>query len=372
VSLAKTLHSIRWGIVVANLHIRQLNPHLDSGDAPLLLADEHVEPRHSATFVSVSSHGFGGTNVNLQLFGGVEEDLRPPPEPTPEELRRKITYWPAGGGHMSSEGRPRRGYFITGSWNCWEPEQMQDEGEGVHCFTLTLGENCWEQFQLMIDANHEKMLYPPFYGAPKGTSILGPTPSEEVGRAGTWAIDARGRSRVSQVENGAITDAGEQAGAPALEDPDEGRPGDRYKVCLHVAGKWRTVTWSKVAAPEGESSALMPATTGRYFISGAWNAWEFEEMTADASVPGLFTVEVTMQRHGGTDFQIVRNKDWSQAFCPSVASAGPEAQVNGPDDAHNSLSWRIDGGVGETFKIEFQRTQEGSSDVKRVSWRKVS
>jgi len=367
VSLAKTLHSIRWGIVVSNQHLRQLNPHLDIGEAPLLLADEHLEYRNSASFVSISSHGFGGTNVNVQLFGGVEEDLRPAPEPTPEEFRPKLTYWPAGGGHPSSENRPRKGFFITGSWNCWEPEQMLDEGEGVHSFTVILGDNRWEQFQLMIDASAEKILYPPFYRAPKGTEIMGPTPSEDVGRGGTWLIEARGAAGLPQLPNGAITEAGEGQAVT----PDEGQPGDRYKVCLHTAGKWRTVTWSKVEATEGESAALSTVPVARYYVAGSWNGWGLEEMTADASTPGLYTLEVCLTKYG-TDFQIVRNKDWSQAFCPMVASAGPEAEIYGPDDTQGNLCWHIDAGIGTTIKIEFQRTWDESSDVKRVSWRSIS
>mmetsp|Transcript_40600 Transcript_40600/g.130623 ORF Transcript_40600/g.130623 Transcript_40600/m.130623 type:complete len:1023 (+) Transcript_40600:67-3135(+) len=368
VSLSKALYAVRWGINVGNVHLRQLNAHLDIGDWPLLLQDETLERRNQAVFAGVSSHGFGGTNVNLMIYGGVDEETRPAPEPLAEELRPRLSYWPAGGGHLPSESRPRKGFFVIGTWNSWEPEQMLSQGDGCHSLEISLGENRWEQFQILIDSSDEKLLYPSFYKAPKGTEVMGPARSDEVGRSGTWLIDARGSSETALTES-AAGDTAEQVALSA----DMGQRGDRYKISLHVAGKWRAVTWTKVeaTAEASSASAIVSARPGKYHVAGAWNDWDFDEMVADASTPGLHSLEVTLTR-SAMHFQIVRNKDWSQTFFPVEAMAGSDAAIHGPDDRHDSLSWQIDGKLGDTFKIEFQRSFEGGSDVKRVSWRKVS
>jgi len=375
-SFGKMMFAIRWGIFVPNVHLRQLNPHLDIKDAPLVLPDENVEPRQQAIFGGVSSYGFGGTHVHMHLYGGVDEELRPPPQPMPEEFRPRLTYWPGGGGTLDSASRPRKGFFIAGTWNGWEPEPMKDESEGRHGFTVTMGENGWEQFHLLIDGSKSKILHPHFYKAPKGTEVAGPAEFDEVGRSKTWLIDCRGASAAPAADPaaGAVAEADAAAVAipgAALGGADAGRPGDRYHICLHVAGKWRTVTWSKLQA-ESDEGAIVAAPLGTYYVAGDFNDWAFEPMSADPSVRGLFTFEVTLSRFGGCEFQIVRNKDWTQTVCPLVPHAGPDVAVHGPDDRFEGYNWHMDGKPGDAFKIEFQRTAvDGADDVKKVSWAKV-
>lgn len=267
VSMVKMMHSIKWGIVTANVHLRQLNPHLQLDECPVLLGDEHLEQRSTDTFAGVTAHGWGGTNVHIQCFGGRDEGVRLPPQPTPEPLRPRLAYWPAGGGDLGGVNRPRRGYFLVGSWNNWEPtQQMESEGDGCFGATIVLEpvHNGTCLFQIWIDGSNEKVLHPYHeddnrelarsgYGF-EGSEVHGPS-RDEFGDLGSWGIQPE--VSVDEHQAGAapaaLVDAG--AGEGGLQklaaDSPEGAElaavlPNRYRVRLHVAGKWRTVTWSKV------------------------------------------------------------------------------------------------------------------------------
>eukprot|EP00913_Durusdinium_trenchii_P029999 g28112.t1 len=292
-SLIKTLHSIRWGIVCANNHLNQLNPHLDLSSCPLLMCTEPTEQKLSAVFMGVSAWGFGGTNVHMHCYGGVDEEIRLPPEPTPQELRprsgsrppsrqvdantvmrRQLSYWPSGGGDLGSMSRPRRGFFIIGSWSSWtEPEAMedricepgpmgmdgvidgrpsrkapslrsvglgQDEGDGCYGYTLVLGDERWEQFQLLIDNNYAKVLHPRRF------------------KESTWLVD--GRPFTAQIrpiaDSQGSSALAERPSPMEYKNEDEGMPGQRYRIRLHIAGKWRTVTWAKLEGSGSGPAAL--------------------------------------------------------------------------------------------------------------------
>jgi len=368
-SLIKTFHSIRWGIVCGNNHLNQLNPHLDISSCPLLMCTEPSEQKLSAVFVGVSSWGFGGTNVHLHCYGGVDEEIRLPPEPTPQELRPRLSYWPSGGGDLGSMSRPRRGFFIIGSWSGWtEPEPMEDEGDGCYGYTLVLGDTRWEQFQLLIDNSYSKVLHPQRYKAPKGTEVFGPTRQEEVMQDSTWFVD--GRPNNTQIR--AITAS---AGATALATPepltftneDEGLPGQLYRIRLHIAGKWRTVTWAKAKeAPQGLLALKGPEA--KYYVAGSWNNYRFEEMTAVSD--GTYTCEVSLSS-GPNRFQITRNGDWHQAIFPVSPNAGPTVEIEGPSDGKDR-HWLVSATAGEKLKITFQRTIDASGSSKmKVLWEKL-
>lgn len=384
-ALIKTIYSIRWGISPPNVHLGQLNPHLDLQSCPVLLATEPLEQKISAVFIGVSSHGFGGTHVHMHCYGAVDEEMRPPPEPTPEELRPRLSYWPGGGGDLGSMNRPRRGFFIAGTWTNWEPEQMEDEGDGCYGHTLTLGENRWEQFQLRIDGSDMKVLHPQSYKATKGTEVFGPVRSEEVETDFTWLIDGRGSQALQISAPSEATDLAKAStstlAVPGTVDSlgkvvpfgheDKGLPGDKYRVRLHIAGKWRTVTWSKIEAQAPNAQLALQAPLAKYYVAGSWSGYSFEEMSPDDYRPGLFVTEVTLKGSGG-QFQIVRNADWHQTIYPVSPNAGPSVPGRGPDDRVEGQTWLISGALSDRYRIEFMRTWENDKEVLQVSWSAAS
>lgn len=372
-ALMKTLYSIRWGTTSPNIHLNQLNPHLELQSVPVTMGLEVLDQGNNSVFIGVSSYGFGGTHVHMHCYGSVDEEIRPPPEPTPEDLRPRLAYWPSGGGDLGSMNRPRRGFFILGTWNSWQPEQMEDEGEGCYGFTLVLSENRWEQFQLCIDGSDKKILHPSTYKAAKGTEVVGPVRLDEAEKVNSWFLDARdrGEQRLQlKAAPGTVATVEDLGSVVEWGSEDRGLPGDRYRIRLHIAGKWRTVTWAKLEEAS-TTLALPPATAGRYFVAASWSGYSFEEMSPDESTPGLHTLEVTL-RSGGGNFQIVRNADWHQTIYPSQQHAGPEVPGCAPDDRREALSWFLSGMPGDVFKIEFQRSVSPQGrEAFKVSWTTV-
>jgi len=169
-----------------------------------------------------------------------------------------------------------------------------------------------------------------------------------------------------------------------VETMDSGVPGDRYKISLRVAGRFRAVTWHKLgdgadavetledgSTPEAPQ-ALAPAEpvedTGTYYVVAGWNMWSFsQKMMKDDGSPGTHYLEVKMLWDGG-DFQIVRDGDWSQAFHPEAAGALDGSSVEGPDDYFHGLNYYLNGTAGDVFRIEFQRTFDEGQEIRALSW----
>jgi len=364
-NFVKSLYSTQWGCVTPNVHLSTANPHMDAFDQPCALASDCLEYKMQTAFAGVMARGFGGSNVYLLGWGQID-DKKLPPMPSPS-LEDQIYFWPGGGGSLEKESLPERAYKIVGTWSRWsEAHTMEVEEEGVYGFTITLGENRWEQFQIWLDGDPTRALHPGVQKALKGVPVWGP---EESVNGFNWLVDGRG----DLFSYGAAEDDA-AAVEPPPQGPDTGFPGDRYRIRLYIAGKWRTVSWEKVqpSAEDGGQLPVQQLPAGTYFIAGRWNGWQCEEMIKDDAAPGLWYFDVTFTGYG-EEFQIVRNSDWSQVFYPNMpgASETDAVEVLGPDDMGHDLNWYIKGTPGQVFRVEFQRMVDGAKDEKKVSWREV-
>mmetsp|Transcript_80532 Transcript_80532/g.249869 ORF Transcript_80532/g.249869 Transcript_80532/m.249869 type:complete len:870 (+) Transcript_80532:3-2612(+) len=170
---------------------------------------------------------------------------------------------------------------------------------------------------------------------------------------------------------------------------DTGVAGDRYRIQLRVAGRWRAVSWLKLGEgadavetlEDGSTPELPPALAvaatgpvednGCYYVVAGWNQWSLQEkMKKDVDTPGLHYLEVKMLWDGG-DFQIVRDGDWSQAIHPEVAGALDGSSIAGPDDYSHGLNWHLGAAAGDVMRIEFQRSFEEGQEAQTISWSKV-
>jgi len=372
-NFVKSLYSTQWGCVTPNVHLSTANPHMDAFDQPCALASDCLEYKMQTAFAGVMARGFGGSNVYLLGWGQID-DKKLPPMPSPS-LEDQIYFWPGGGGSLEKESLPERAYKIVGTWSQWsEAHTMEVEEEGVYGFTMILGENRWEQFQIWLDGDPTRALHPGEPKALKGVPVWGP---EESDLGCSWLVDGRGDLFAHGIAP--LADAVGQDGG-AVEPPkglDAGVPGDRYRIRLYIAGKWRTVSWEKVQPSDededGGELVVPRIPAGKYFIAGRWNGWQCEEMTKDDTSPGLWYFDIAFRGYG-EEFQIVRNSDWSQVFYPNMpgASETDAVEVLGPDDMGHDLNWYIKGTPGQTFRVEFQRMVEGATDEKKVSWRKLT
>lgn len=352
----KTLYSSQWGSATPNVHLRQANPHVDAFDTPCCLSSECVEYRMSATFLGVMSRGFGGSNVYILAWGQMSDEVRPLAE-KPTEV--DIHFWPGGGGDLSKEQAPQSCYKIVGTWGVWQnPQTMEEESEGIFAQTVMLGENRWEKFQIWLDGDSARRLHPNQPRAVKDTPAVGP---EEVAPTLSWMIEGRGPpSDPAKLE---LHDP--SSAASCRDNPDEGVPGDQYRVRLHVVGKWRSVSWEKLSV---EPSAWL-VQAGRYYIVGDWNGWQPQEMEHLESSPGAFYFDLRLRRFR-ENFHILRDGDWDQTLYPANGTGSPagSTEVLGPDDLGITSPFVVFGKPHEVYRVELIRRVHERDDFKRVSW----
>lgn len=186
-----------------------------------------------------------------------------------------------------------------------------------------------------------------------------------------WAIDATSMV-MPVVDNSALASQGGSSVVPATSEEewatrDKGYPGDVYRVKLMVAGGYRAICWKKESSgTEDDKKEAM--ASGKYYLTGPFNNWDFTRMEASEKTPGLFFLKVPAGIFRSIDFQVVRNKDFDQIFVPPeptgpAPSASETQAVRDPTGAHNY--WQIACSPMETFQVEFTRTSENGGSL---SW----
>jgi len=364
-SLIKTMYEQKASFVCPTLHLREMNPYIsyDYGDAdqeqPVHFSVEVMPYPYRTSLTAVSAQGFGGTIGSAVLTGWAELLSQPRQIEKPQAL----TFWPGGGGKLQDSATPQVGYSIIGSWNGWATaEHMEVESDGVYEYTVTLGVNGSEQFRIILDGDYSKVLYPGVQYATSGDVVYGPVETEEMEGVQDcfWSIEGWGPEGASAL--------------PALEDGSKAAPpspiGDKYRVRLQVAGKWRVVTWERI--PDYVAKAplaqlmLDGLIQGSYSLTGPFNGWQFEEMSLE---DGWHCGQVKIEKAEDAHFVVVRNKDMNQSFYPNYAVEGG---VHGPNQfAVIASPFELPGVPGDVFRIKFQRTGAEGADDKRISFAKV-
>mmetsp|Transcript_29945 Transcript_29945/g.54545 ORF Transcript_29945/g.54545 Transcript_29945/m.54545 type:complete len:905 (-) Transcript_29945:110-2824(-) len=249
-SIFKVVGMMQSMVVPSSLHLRRLNPVLDLGNAAVIIASENTASRlSSSSFVGITAKGWGGTSAHIIMWGQRLERLT-----QPAAKQEAIAFWPAGGGDLPGRSKPRKGYYIAGSWNNFEPILMEPDAKGVHKHRLILSEDGFASFHILLDGDTERVLHPGHAEGARGGLVLGPDSSVAAGANG-WIIDGRttymqrqrfddGVRAFDYLLDSDATDAGD-ALVP-VSSLDQGLPGDSYEVSVCISGKYRMVTWSRV------------------------------------------------------------------------------------------------------------------------------
>lgn len=388
-ALVRACLTVQKAVHGPQLHLRQLcslgavEDEEEDVELPPLLATEALPSSSLQQTLGISSFGNSGTNVQMVLMGS---------SPQPQDTLQKGTelrWFPA-----TLPETTETSYHVIGSFNCWEePLKMEVESKGVYGFTMVLGENRWETFQIWEDGDPDKVLHPGSHWADMEASVLGPSRQAVCGRYATWRISGKPTkvrllnedqaqemgvgtcaeemlSYAGDVEIRMLTafpgDYMPEGGEIPVVDQDEqllGMPGDRYRVLLRLGGKYRRVEWRKLT-----TTVPQALRASSYYIAGDFNFWEFQPMQEEEASAGSkarsFFTEVKL-RSSEDVFQVVRNKDWDQAFYPQADTQN----LRGPDGYGVAKGWRLPGKAGDVFRIHFRRTLPSSGvDDKSVSW----
>lgn len=250
-----------------------------------------------------------------------------------------------GSANLEPDGSPHT-YQIVGTWSRRTPQEMMRNSDGSWSFEFALGENRWEEFYVTQDGDSTKRIYP---HEKKGLLTSVPVGPHSGGSDHYWCVDGRDRVDV-----------------PAEQI---GMPGDVYRITF----RWKSlkeITWSKM---KGEVGDFAPS---QYYIVGSWADFEPVEMKPDsAKRKGWHSTEVQMTSLG-IQFLLLRNDDPAQIIAPvppkrEDKTCGKFAPILGPDP-HGKAHWKVDGRLGEVYKISFFRDPEDSDPAgMRMTWTRV-
>jgi len=238
-----------YGEGTPNCHLNCLNPHLDMTGFPGIMTTENITFRAEASFNSVLSFGFGGTNACATVWGvnqmtsrgvGTNKDLyslfirkmqdAPPQELTivgddwedwemggPDKDARfndvfeveldpdgVVSYW------KKDKEVPDLGssYFLTGTFNDWRYDEMEADPNvpGLYFSTIRIATNVEEEFQVVAGQDPKMTFHPSNRTALKSASVRGP---EETKRENCWCVRGgkgeRYRVEFYRSETGAAT-----------------------------------------------------------------------------------------------------------------------------------------------------------------------
>jgi len=386
-SILQTMQSNQYGVAAPNCHLKQMNPHIDAWDQPMNFLTEMLEFEMRSTYSASFARSLSGMNACGLTWGRVDRTLVTLPS-KPRE-RTQVVFWPGGGGRLDGAAgqQPRKGFHIAGTFTSWQPEPMEMEVAGVYGYTVILSDNRWEEFQIWVDGDSKKCLFPEEDKAPKQTKVSGPNRAPP-GRC--WRIEGRTWTVPTSslpALTGAPGDGGELVatdGTALVEvgGVDRGLIGAKYRVRLHIAGRFRMVDWERLSGKTVSSEvpaaleAALALPESEYFISSDFCDWGLAPMAKAASSDpqkSTYAFEVHLLRQGG-EFQIVQNRDWGRVLYPSTdyASSARPQDVEGPDCESGGRAWLLDGMPGDVFTIEFLRDRTNARDHKQVTWTKTS
>jgi hypothetical protein len=357
----QVMRTLKKGNMRPMVHLNVLNPHIphDDDENTLTFLTETLEFRQRAAFTGIMGYGTGGSNAFATLCGEMREDLNYAKASYGNAAagQHGITYWQGGGGQLPQAAQPRRDYYIMGTMSNWEPQVMTTRRgrEDRITYTLTLGENRWEMFQICLDGDPKRCLYP---GSAMG-AVEGP--EDNVDRQNSWILD--GRPGYVWTEGGEMEE---------IHNADTGLIGATYNIILRICGEFRTVEWEKVEMTEKDQEAISEAalkgSEADYFLY-TFSGDELFKMSKDSSAPGRYDCVVRLDKPL-MFFQIVRSEDWSQVIYPAEPAAASDTAVCGPDpyEVAQNFAWHVEGRRKGAFRIHLERTSERGKDSIRVWW----
>uniref|UniRef100_A0A7S2QPL8 Ketosynthase family 3 (KS3) domain-containing protein n=1 Tax=Zooxanthella nutricula TaxID=1333877 RepID=A0A7S2QPL8_9DINO len=210
-----------YGEGAPNAHLNCLNPHLDMDGFPGIIVSEGVVWKGEASFNSVLSFGFGGTNACATVWGSNNMTSRalaskdtyqvmlkriqdapqqqvtitgddweeweidfPIKDPKPSD-RWDVEIDEDGMVTYIKQDLQSRNfgdeYFLTGTFNNWshDPCMADSTVEGLHVGDITIGPSGYEEFQVVADQDNKKKFYPETrHCALKSALVHGPGEAE--------------------------------------------------------------------------------------------------------------------------------------------------------------------------------------------------
>jgi len=329
-------------VACPNVHLRILNPHIDSHAYPVLFTSDLMDQGKSSGFFGVSSFGFGGSNARGDIWGWAQAGiLKPKNAPkftaTHSRLGRRTNCPGAGEGGVETNGSTclEGGYWtgspfgefalcIQGTWDGWATSNMMvDNSEGVRQWSFRLGDTKIEEFKINCEHSSGLCIFPDRIRAGPDALILGP------GLAPTghsWVVDMR--------------------------DDTSTPVGTTFVISFwwDSEAKAKRISWE----PAGDKVSLPPAQEPKHFyqVMGSWTAWTLADMRPVDGEDGSWEIACKIGATGEELFQVVRDRDRRQVIYPTQTTASAlTVPVRGPDHNNKGKYWVLQGRAGDESTI---------------------
>jgi len=210
-----------------NVHLRVLNPHLDTVGFPCIFLQDTIYLQEDCSYTGVSSFGFGGTNAHGEAWGKNIYTSRGTMKQNPKSaFQKKLARAPVAEITMNGDNiddwettgiDPRCApgdkwtieiddegvatwekvedevpdfgdeFFIQGSHNSWAPDAMErhESIPGLWTGEITVDSTGTAEFQIIADGDSEKVYHPSGKTSSKAAPVQGP---ETAGKETAWVI----------------------------------------------------------------------------------------------------------------------------------------------------------------------------------------
>jgi len=341
-----------------NVHLRLLNPHIDTHAYPVYFASEIVDQGQSVAFNGVSSFGFGGSNARADVWARALNGHRNTnPEEFSFDLSRQridtmnkvfavvgnfthdIRAIAARGGLVQYDGDYLVGtpyssdneFFLEGSFNGWGKgnKMIFNEEKGTYSFPITLGDTRVEHFRINVNGHDDASIFPAAQCAMQDQiRILGPGTAPP---GHYFVIDGRENCTAQ---------------------------GTVYNVEFWYDAQTRQkrVQWAPTIDEATLRACSCDCVAHRYFVVGSWNRFEPKLMRpTPTSDPGLYIVEVRIGLTGTEEFNFLRDGKADEVIYPAHHRAlSGDVPVRGPSVHGKGKYFGINGHTGDRVTIQLQ------------------
>jgi len=376
--LVKCFILLMHGSCPPNIHLADLNPHIDAHAYPVLFANEMTDLGTSSGYAGVSSFGFGGTNARADLWAKATAGPRKTGTLDEEKIDFITVRCPRCLGWMDHVGagampndvpKPQVGRFkaccirdefatyeycsfcYTGGYqygNCvtespmppgrlyvkgtWDGMSSHREGfqtpDGVYHFFARLGETRVERFYFCLEKSDGWALFPAAENAGPEIRTMGPKKFEE---GHYWLVDGRDK----QWSEGDVL---------------------HITVSADKSNGSRKVAWETLADSDLPAGVQVDACESSYSVAGSWTGGRLVPMTpVRGAKRRCFEVITRIGVTGRETFHFARHGDENQLIYPAERSTHrPNVPIRGPDNLGKDRNWLVAGSQNETLTIRLE------------------
>jgi len=347
-----------------NVHMRLLNPHMDTNAYPVYFSSEFVDQGKDTGYMGVSSFGFGGSNARGDIWARAQSGYR---NTNPgghlldlswnrickfaslftadlvkpgRELPLANENWQDFAGDYLT-GDPFEGqnaFYVEGTFNGFRSMERMHylDDMGGHAFPIVLGDTLMEQFRIVCNRFDDAVVFPMHKFADQEAMVLGPG---EAPAGYRWVIDGR----------------------------ESAKQGEMFLVVFKwdPVTKQKRVTW-EMSNHEGAKGLVESMGVYKHFYSivGSWNNFRSEKMKRiESEKPGTHAFEFRIGLYGHEEFHLQRDGDKYQTIYPAKdRSLTRDVPVRGPDHFGEEKYWSVVGETGELVRVELE-VHEGNITV---------